>query len=104
MTEGKLGSGISNADRDFMQGLVGDIGNTIIPSEERLAAFRRFVEGLKQIRSKGYILEPKKEGETRPEPSKAKAAPSDAGPPPGVDAEDWQFMTPEQKALFQTEE
>ena len=73
MTEGKLGSGISNADRDFMQGLVGDIGNTIIPSEERLAAFRRFVEGLKQIRSKGYILEPKKEGETRPEPSKAKA-------------------------------
>ena len=102
--QGKLGAGISNADRDFILGLVGNIGDTSIPAEQRLVAFKRFVDGLKQIRSKGYILEPKKEGETRPEPSKAKAAPSDAGPPPGVDAEDWQFMTPEQKALWETEE
>jgi len=77
--DGKLGSGISNADRDFILGLVGNIGDTNIPAEERLAAFKRFIEGMKQIRSKGYILEPKKEGETRPEPSKAKAAPSNGG-------------------------
>jgi hypothetical protein len=36
----KLGAGISNADRDFIVGQLGDVQNTNKPSEERAAAWR----------------------------------------------------------------
>lgn len=36
---GKLGAGVSNADRDFMMQRAGDIGNSNIPTDRRLAAW-----------------------------------------------------------------
>lgn len=37
----KLGAGISNADREFIVGQLGDVGNGMKPYEERLAAWRQ---------------------------------------------------------------
>ena len=39
MMGGKLGSGISNADRDFVVGQLGDVGNANKTADERLAAW-----------------------------------------------------------------
>lgn len=37
---GRLGAGVSNADRDFMMQRAGDIGNSKIPTDRRLAAWQ----------------------------------------------------------------
>ncbi len=75
-----------------------------------LVTARKQIELLKNMFAKGQAPKNLKEVTqkfnkmNREAGIKDDAEPSDAGPPPGVDAEDWQFMTPEQKALFQTEE
>ena len=43
---GKLGSGISNADRDFVLAQLGDVGNANIPANERLAAWQSAMQRL----------------------------------------------------------
>ena len=53
---GNLGSGISNADREFIERMTGDIGNPEIPVDQRRAAFREFVKGLKMIKERGYFF------------------------------------------------
>jgi len=49
---GKLGSGISNADRDFIQQQVGLIGDATLPTGDRKAAWNRVVDRLTNISSK----------------------------------------------------
>jgi len=49
---GKLGSGISNADRDFIQQQVGLIGDATLPTGDRKAAWSRVVNRLADISSK----------------------------------------------------
>jgi hypothetical protein len=49
---GKLGSGISNADRDFIQQQVGLIGNETLPTGDRKAAWNRVVERLNNVASR----------------------------------------------------
>ena len=41
LLNGRLGAGISNADRDFISGLVADIANPNIPANERIRGFRQ---------------------------------------------------------------
>ncbi len=53
---GKLGAGISNADREFITRMTGDISNPSIPTDQRKAAFREFVKGLKLIKERGYYF------------------------------------------------
>lgn len=48
---GKLGTGISNADRDFITAQLGDVGNANIPANERLAAWNRAMERLTGVAS-----------------------------------------------------
>lgn len=43
---GKLGSGISNADRDFVLGQLGDVSNANTPAPERAAAWNRAMSRL----------------------------------------------------------
>jgi len=75
-----------------------------------LVTARKQIELLKNMFAKGQAPKNLKEVTqkfnkmNREAGIKDDAEPSDAGPPPGVDAEDWQFMTPEQKALWETEE
>lgn len=45
---GKLGAGVSNADREFMLQAVGDIGNSMLPTEVRLAAWNDLMSRMKQ--------------------------------------------------------
>jgi hypothetical protein len=49
---GKLGSGISNADRDFIQQQVGLIGDATLPTGDRKAAWNRVVERLNNVASR----------------------------------------------------
>jgi hypothetical protein len=53
---GNLGAGISNADREFITRMTGDISNPSIPTDQRKAAFREFVKGLKLIKERGYYF------------------------------------------------
>jgi len=46
---GKLGSGISNADRDFVMQQLGDVGNANIPANERKAAWQSAVGRLEAL-------------------------------------------------------
>ena len=48
---GKLGAGISNADRDFIQQQVGSISDGTLPVEDRKAAWNRVVTRLNNISS-----------------------------------------------------
>lgn len=45
---GKLGSGISNADRDFVVAQLGNVDNANIPANERLSAWKSAVDRLKK--------------------------------------------------------
>jgi hypothetical protein len=44
---GKLGAGVSNADREFMLQAVGDIGNSMLPTGTRLAAWNDLMNRMK---------------------------------------------------------
>jgi hypothetical protein len=44
---GKLGAGVSNADREFMLQAVGDIGNSLLPTGVRLAAWNDLMNRMK---------------------------------------------------------
>jgi len=44
---GKLGAGVSNADREFMLQAVGDIGNSMLPADARLAAWNDLMNRMK---------------------------------------------------------
>jgi hypothetical protein len=44
---GKLGAGVSNADREFMLQAVGDIGNSLLPTGVRLAAWNDLMSRMK---------------------------------------------------------
>ena len=50
---GKLGSGVSNADREFMQQKTADIGNAKLTAEERIAAWHDLVGRMKAIAGVG---------------------------------------------------
>ena len=50
---GKLGSGVSNADREFMQQKTADIGNEKLTAEERIAAWHDLVGRMKAIAGVG---------------------------------------------------
>jgi hypothetical protein len=49
LLKGKLGSGISNADREFLQARSGDIANPKLASNVRHKAWRQFTEGVDAI-------------------------------------------------------
>ena len=51
--KGKLGAGISNADRDFLQAKLGDIGNPKLASNVRLAAWKEYKDGVAAIANGG---------------------------------------------------
>jgi hypothetical protein len=67
---GKLGSGISNADRDFIQQQVGLIGDATLPTGDRKAAWDRVVSRLANISSETSS------SSTLPTPSAATVKPS----------------------------
>jgi hypothetical protein len=46
---GKLGGGISNADVDLIKEGVADIGNPLVPANQRLSAFRQLLKNLEMI-------------------------------------------------------
>lgn len=56
MAGGKLGAGISNADRDFIVSTLGDVANPLKPVGERLAAWR---EARARMLTSGLIPPPK---------------------------------------------
>ena len=64
---GKLGSGISNADRDFILGQLGDVGNANTPAPERRAAWNKAISRLNAVAGGSA-------------PTKAPAAPKPAQP------------------------
>lgn len=49
MMGGKLGAGVSNADRDFIEGQLGKVADPNIPAESRLAAWRFARERMIQV-------------------------------------------------------
>ena len=65
LQQGKLGSGFSNADRDFLVRSLGDIQNPTATNPEKLGAWKEFMEAMKKISSQGYYLEkPLSEGQS----------------------------------------
>jgi len=50
---GKLGAGVSNSDREFMLQAVGDIGNSLLPTGVRLAAWNDLMNRMKTAASGG---------------------------------------------------
>ena len=58
LLSGKLGAGISNADREFIESTLGSISDSKIPSSVRKAAFQEFMRGLESLRTQGFIIEP----------------------------------------------
>lgn len=46
---GKLGAGISNTDRDFLERSLGEVANPLLPSEKRLAAWQEARDRLVEI-------------------------------------------------------
>lgn len=82
LLDGKIGAGISNADRDFIVGTLGDVANPKTPAGDRLAAWnaarnRMIVSGMlpppQKVKPEGSFGEP-----TTPNPAKAAAVRSQA--------------------------
>ena len=73
LLNGKLGAGISNTDRDFIEGQFGDIANPNLSSGKRLAAWD---EAKKRMLSLGML------GGAEP-PTAPPAAAASAAPYPG---------------------
>ena len=75
--KGKLGAGISNADRDFLQAKLGDIGNPKLASNVRLAAWKEYKDGVAAIANGGRADMPQGQA---PEATQPQApAPADTG-------------------------
>jgi hypothetical protein len=75
--KGKLGAGISNADRDFLQAKLGDIGNPKLASNVRLAAWQEYKNGVAAIANGGRADMPQGQA---PEATQPQApAPADTG-------------------------
>lgn len=120
---GSLGAGFSNADRDFVEKQVPTLGNTtegnreiiriqkaLLTRKQQMAdlaaqyAAEREAQGLR-FDAAGFQKRAKEFAEANPlfgtaEPRAETAAPA-GGVPAGVDPADWEFMTPEERALFQ---
>jgi hypothetical protein len=89
---GKLGAGISNTDRDFIVGALGDVANSMKPVEERLAGWSAAKERMMRV---GLIPPPK----GMDQGNAAKGAPTPP-PPKGIDQTLWNVMTPQERALW----
>lgn len=110
LLNGKLGAGISNADRDFIMGLSADIANPNIPANERIAGLRQLKNTMeawangKNIEISAPVIEPEsnvpreKRGTLNAQPTVK--APSSAKAPAGVPQNVWDVMTPQERALF----
>ena len=83
LLEGKLGAGISNADRDFIEGLFGDIANPNIASGKRLAAWN---EAKKRMLSLGMLDSP-----DQPRPAAAATPTPKAAPAIGTIQNGYRF-------------
>lgn len=70
---GKMGAGISNADRDFIVAGIGQIADSTLPVETRQAAWNAVKE---RMRVAGMVPAPKGEGETAPATTKSGASTS----------------------------
>lgn len=55
---GKLGAGISNADRDFLEKLPGQLSDTSIPRERRIAAWHDFLGRQKRMAGASPVTAP----------------------------------------------
>jgi hypothetical protein len=91
---GKLGAGISNADRDFIVTTLGDVANPYKTADQRLASWTAAKDRMVQS---GMIPPPNKPSPgapTRENAARVKAAPS------GVDPALWGAMTPEEQKLW----
>jgi hypothetical protein len=93
---GKLGTGISNEDRKMIERMVGDIANPYIPAGKRLAAWNR----VKKIQA-SYLDNAPTATPTRAAPAQRRTPVSAGKPPAGVSAQDWKYMTPQERALWQ---
>jgi hypothetical protein len=98
LLNGKLGAGISNADRDFIEGQFGDIANPNIASGKRLAAWD---EAKKRMLSLGMLAMPDQPqtpaaAATTPTgaPAKPSAAVAPALTPADQQALDWASANP----------
>jgi hypothetical protein len=64
---GKLGAGISNADRDFLQAKLGDVGNPNKSANQREAAWKEYKTGVRALAGGGQVnltnLAPDKSGD-----------------------------------------
>ena len=69
---GKLGAGVSNADREFMLQAVGDIGNSMLPVGVRLAAWNDLMGRMKTAAGSGAV------SAAAPSPGKPAALPAAA--------------------------
>ena len=49
LLNGKLGAGISNADVELIKNTLADVGNSLKPANERLAAFRQLKKNLESV-------------------------------------------------------
>jgi uncharacterized protein (DUF1778 family) len=98
LLDGKLGAGISNADRDFIEGQFGDIANPNIASGKRLAAWD---EAKKRMLSLGMLDSP-----DQPKPAATAAATAAPNKPTTAilvttpDGKTYSFVTPAQAAAF----
>jgi len=68
---GKMGAGISNADRDFIVAGIGQIADSTLPVETRQAAWNAVKE---RMRVAGMVPAPKGEGEAAPAATKSGAS------------------------------
>jgi len=68
---GKMGAGISNADRDFIVAGIGQIADSTLPVETRQAAWNAVKE---RMRVAGMVPPPKGEGEAAPATTKSGAS------------------------------
>lgn len=72
--DGKIGAGVSNADRDFIVGTLGDVANPNKTSEERLAGWlsaknRMLVSGMLPPPTKPPRANPRSTGQVTPQPT-----------------------------------
>ena len=79
--KGKLGAGISNADRDFLQAKLGDIGNPKLASNVRLAAWQEYKNGVAAIANGGRADIPQGQA---PEATQTPAPETNQAPKPTV--------------------
>ena len=77
--KGKLGAGISNADRDFLQAKLGDIGNPKLASNVRLAAWQEYKNGVAAIANGGRADVPQGQAPEATQPQAPAPAPADTG-------------------------